>query len=286
LFTEAGVKLMRKILPYGSARSMVAATDNAILSQIPKNEKVILLAMSETDGTAYNLVNILHAMGYRNLAFFRGGRLALQGKSLATPEAVAGISTVDLATARSLAEDAAHTLIVDTRAVTDFMQASLPGAKAHPYREVKGPSVLRSANMKMAELAATGEKYEVPRGKAAVLFYGSNELDWKALKAAVFARDSGMKKVYWFRKGMEEWRFPELLGRPLKTQQNKDRETQAKAWQEHNILYPSLTYDNLRKNGLKAPPRGSGAVLPAEDKGYLLLTPNLVGPQFEKKSDR
>lgn len=284
-FRAAKERMRRRILPYGDGRELVLVSDETIATTFPKGEKLILLASSESDGTAYNMVNVLHGMGYRDLGIFRGGRAELQGKSVSTPEAVPGISTVDLSMAQALAQDAEHVLVVDTRSVGDYMAASLPGAKPYPYYESRDDSVLRGSAMKMAELVARGEKYELPAGKQALLFYGVNELDWKALKAAVFARDSGVKKVYWYRKGMEDWRFPALLGQSVKLQQNKNRETQDKAWREHNMRYSTLTYDNLQKLGAKAPPRGSGKVVPAEDKGYLLFTPNLVTPQFKKSQE-
>lgn len=284
-FRVAGGGLSRTILPYASVRSFLRVSDEKIAELLPKDQRLVIFSLNETDGTAYNVVNALHGMGYRDLAFVRGGQFAFEGKSAETPAAAPGIATVDQATVESLMAAPTPALLVDVRTVADFMQGSLPGARVAPYYEVRGKVPLRGAGMKAAELTAAGEAYEAPKGHGEVIFYGFNELDWKPLKAAVFARDSGFKKVYWYRKGFEDWRFLSLLGKPTKIQQNRGRATYEQAAREQKKLHPNLIYQSSPAGKPGLPQAGGGQVVPAQDKGYLLLAPNVVPPTFRGRPE-
>ncbi|MDD5297876.1 MAG: rhodanese-like domain-containing protein [Rhodocyclaceae bacterium] len=131
--------------------------------------------------------------------------LALPGLVLAeteTPLALQGVPTVDAAMVAKLSGERA--VIIDTRALHDFLAGHLPEAIHVDYRERSArepnfdsrlddvPAFLR----RLGKFAATSQT---------LVFYCNGTACWKSYKAGTVAKNAGYRHVYWFRGGVTEW---------------------------------------------------------------------------------
>jgi rhodanese-related sulfurtransferase/ABC-type phosphate/phosphonate transport system substrate-binding protein len=115
-----------------------------------------------------------------------------------TPSALAGATVVGAdEVARLLASGATP---VDTRTAKEYENEHIPGAVHAPYME---------RSLKDRDFDAALDDYsaitKLPRDKPLIFFCNGPEC-WKSYKASKIAVEKGFKQVYWYRKGMPEWR--------------------------------------------------------------------------------
>jgi rhodanese-related sulfurtransferase/ABC-type phosphate/phosphonate transport system substrate-binding protein len=89
---------------------------------------------------------------------------------------------------------------VDTRTAKEFDLERITGAIHAPYieRSLKDREFDRSVD----DFSAIAK---LPKDKPVIFFCNGPEC-WKSYKASKIAVESGFKQVYWYRKGMPEWR--------------------------------------------------------------------------------
>lgn len=274
----AGSEAKSNFIPYSSLTALIKIAP-AALDSLPKDKKIVVFAENELSARAYNFISYLHQRGYRDLAFLRKGFGLSNGQDLNTPTSAPGIEIVDAARTKALIEAGGLT-VVDTRMMNSFIVASLPNATRKAYREAKPP--FRNSSLSMKSLLSAGETYSVTdlKGKSALLFYGSNNYDWRPLKAAIFSRDSGFSKIYWYRSGADDWRFhAALIGPEFKVNKNSSPENLRKAQIEDKPKWVDLYGVPITSTG-PHPVRSKKKtpVAPVVDKSGEYLLPNLVGP--------
>ena len=122
---------------------------------------------------------------------------------------------VQVVTAQQLAQGQRvpkGTVVVDTRALHDFLAGRIPGSVHVAYKERS----IRRMDFNAAEDDVDSflqrlRKF-VPNLHAPVLFYCNGTMCWKSWKASRAAIVGGYVNVFWLRGGMAEW---EAQGLPL-----------------------------------------------------------------------
>lgn len=115
-----------------------------------------------------------------------------------TPPAISGVTLVDAAETTRLMGSGA--VVVDTRSPKEFEFAHVTGAINLPYVE---------RSLKDKEFEAGLDNFaalsKAPNGKGLV-FYCNGPECWKSYKASRTASLKGHKNIYWYRKGLPDWR--------------------------------------------------------------------------------
>ncbi|QJQ06823.1 PhnD/SsuA/transferrin family substrate-binding protein [Undibacterium piscinae] len=123
-----------------------------------------------------------------------------------TPDSIPGVTKVTAEQVAKLLTDGA--VAVDTRSAKEYEQEHIIAAIHAPYLE---------KSLKDREYDATMDDFSalsnLPLEKA-LIFYCNGPECWKSYKASIAAKAKGVKKIYWYRNGMPEWREKSL---PLAT---------------------------------------------------------------------
>jgi rhodanese-related sulfurtransferase/ABC-type phosphate/phosphonate transport system substrate-binding protein len=115
-----------------------------------------------------------------------------------TPSALPGATLVDADQVSKLIT--AGALAIDTRTAKEFQAEHIYGAIHLPYveRSLKD----RDFDAALDDFSALAK---APKNKPLIFFCNGPEC-WKSYKASKMALANGYKQVYWYRKGMPEWR--------------------------------------------------------------------------------
>ncbi len=111
------------------------------------------------------------------------------------PLEIAGAKTVDAAAVIDLVQSNAALVILDNRKEADFNAGHIQGAKRLIDTDLTSPDVLAAV---------------VPAKDTPVLFYCNGLKCGRAAAATALAVEWGYTNVYYYAKGMEEWRAEEL----------------------------------------------------------------------------
>lgn len=130
-----------------------------------------------------------------------GGMPAYAGGD--TPASLPGVIAVDAQGLNGLVGRQA--VVVDTRALHDYLAGHLPGAHHVDYRERSA----RDAGFDAREDDVPAflkrlAKFAPPARP--VVFYCNGPACWKSYKAAAAAQRAGYREVYWFRGGLADWK--------------------------------------------------------------------------------
>lgn len=207
-FQYKGVDAATRFFSYGNMTRMQVDV-NKLRSLVGDQPSLIVYGQSIRSLVGYNFVTLMHKMGYKELFFFREGAYGINGEGLETPASYPGVSVIDTLTLKSMLNGKA--LAVDVRPVANYALGSITGASHAFYYERKnsdGIPVLRGKDINLERIKASGDKYKIPGldPKPAWVFFGHGPQDWAPLKAAIVAR-AQKSNVYWYRDGIEAWRF-------------------------------------------------------------------------------
>lgn len=115
-----------------------------------------------------------------------------------TPASLSGVTRVGADEVAKLLASGA--IAVDTRTAKEYEQEHIAGAVFAPYieRSLKD----RNYDAALDDFSALAK---LPADKPLIFFCNGPEC-WKSYKASKMAHAKGIKKVYWYRGGMPEWR--------------------------------------------------------------------------------
>ncbi len=175
-----------------------------------KEDPVYIISGCTGEFSAYNALTLLASKGYKNLGWFPGG-MAEFGKKphpCITPDKLSEATIVQAAKVRELIKEK-NIFIADVREQARF---TLVGATSFPFLEKRNALSIPTYRDKVtaAGLVSNKEIYSnefmlsIPK-ESTILIVGDNEYDWRAYKAAIFLKAKGVKNIYWYRDGMEDW---------------------------------------------------------------------------------
>jgi rhodanese-related sulfurtransferase len=187
---RASILVTSREVPYGNAV--------VVLERTPENDRRNLLRWSGSPEAGASGLPRQQAAGGTDLEAYRYiASLAIQ-----TPPALPGATLVDAVEVARLVK--AGALAVDTRTPSEFEREHIAGAINLPY--VESSLKERDFNPALDDFRALER---APKGRALIFFCNGPEC-WKSYKAAKVAVSRGMPNIYWYRKGMPDWREKSL----------------------------------------------------------------------------
>ncbi|MGI4849958.1 MAG: rhodanese-like domain-containing protein, partial [Janthinobacterium lividum] len=175
-----------------ASRPVPTGNGIAVLKTMPDDDRRNLLRWA-TSADAAGFGKLQAAIAADTAAY---SYLATLG--ILTPPAIAGVTLVDASeVARLIASGA---IPVDTRTPKEFAAAHIAGAINLPYIERSLKE--KDFNADVDDFSALAR---APAGKALIFFCNGPEC-WKSYKASRLASGKGYKSLYWYRKGMPDWR--------------------------------------------------------------------------------
>jgi rhodanese-related sulfurtransferase len=188
---------------------------------LPKdhNEEIYLLSACAGEYASYNFVTLIRDAGYKNVFWFRPGYFALAKNKppCMVPANVSGVKKINAREVINMMADK-DTKIIDIRegwAKEGFMIKNATKASFTQETNALGLADIRKditlEKIKTKKEGFVGGVDSLGLAKTAkIIVYGQNEFDWGAYKAAMVLAANGYSNVYWYRLGMDDWKFHSL----------------------------------------------------------------------------
>jgi rhodanese-related sulfurtransferase len=116
-----------------------------------------------------------------------------------TPDSLNGATVVDAVKAKSLIDSGV--MAIDARVANEYAESHIKGAISIPYKEKSAKAV----NFDVKEDSFDMQKFPANKNTPVVIYCNGPEC-WKSYKASTAAVKAGYKTVYWFRRGIPEWK--------------------------------------------------------------------------------
>jgi rhodanese-related sulfurtransferase/ABC-type phosphate/phosphonate transport system substrate-binding protein len=177
-----------------STRQVPAGTAIMVRKNLPEGERKSLLKwINSSDGNlgGYGKLQVSTAADEEQYRY-------IASLGILTPSTLPGATVVDAEEVAKLI--ARGVTAVDTRTAKEYGNERINGAIHAPYieRSLKD----RDFDPKLDDFSAITK---LPKDKPLIFFCNGPEC-WKSYKASKIALENGFKQVYWYRKGMPEWR--------------------------------------------------------------------------------